>query len=658
MKRRGQSSRRTRAQPGATPKQKSEDSRPQRRQAASPGATHSTVRAQARGRSGAEQAFSGAPLPPTTAETQAEILDALPAHVALLDPAGVILAVNESWRRFAAANAARRADFYVGQNYLEVCERATGDCAEEAQATADGIRRVLAGRIPEFSLEYPCHSPSERRWFRVTVTPCSPGKLAGVVVMHVNITQRRLAEEAVQESKARLDFALEVNAIGTWDLDLATHAAHRSLIHDRIFGYESLLPSWTYEDFLGHVLPEDRAEVDRKFQEALAARAQWDFECRIRRRDGKVRWIWATGTHYTTPAGGWKISGLVQDITARQRATEVLAESQRKYRDLVETSHDLIWSFDAEGVIRYMNRACRAIFRREPSEMVGHNFREFLPPEELAAAESAFRAALEEGREETGYLIRVLRSDGSKVTLSVNSRILRNAEGQVVGGTCNGRDVTASQEAQAALALSEERFRLMVEGSDQVLYYTHDREHRFEYLSPSTFAVIGYRPEELVGQPCDILVIPDDPINATVHDETERALREGVPCDPYLAVVRHKDGRRIVFEIMESPILRDGQVVGIQGFARDITARETARAQVAESEVRFRTLFDQAAVGMCLVDLDGRFRRVNRRLCEILGYPEEVLLTRDCIETTHPDDRPHEAVSVGRMIAGDFSSAS
>jgi signal transduction histidine kinase/CheY-like chemotaxis protein len=127
------------------------------------------------------------------------VLDSLPAHIALLDPTGVILRVNAAWQKFAVANVFQGVNYGVGSNYLEVCETARGDCAEEAAAAAQGIRAVLNGDRQLFELEYPCHSPHEQRWFRLMVTPFLQGETAGAVVTHIDITQRKQAENALRE---------------------------------------------------------------------------------------------------------------------------------------------------------------------------------------------------------------------------------------------------------------------------------------------------------------------------------------------------------------------------------------------------------------------------------------------------------------------------
>ncbi|MCM3869741.1 MAG: PAS domain S-box protein [Pyrinomonadaceae bacterium] len=152
----------------------------------------------------------------------------------------------------------------------------------------------------------------------VVVTMMPDGNLLGMIR---DITERKLVESAARQSEDRLDFALQVSETGAWDLDLVDRTAYRSVQHDRIFGYQTLLPTWTFEMFLDHVLPEDRDEVVNLFTRATADQGDWSFECRIRRVDGEIRWIWACGRHRFDQAGApRKMSGIVQDVTERKRA--------------------------------------------------------------------------------------------------------------------------------------------------------------------------------------------------------------------------------------------------------------------------------------------------------------------------------------------------
>ena len=133
------------------------------------------------------------------AARQASILNALPASIALVDTQGVIVSVNDAWRRFDATNAIQGAGSGIGLNYLKVCESAEGLGASEAHQAGDGVRSVLNGNAKSFSIEYSCHSPTEQRWFLLMATPLADDHPNGAVVMHLDITEGKRAEISIKQ---------------------------------------------------------------------------------------------------------------------------------------------------------------------------------------------------------------------------------------------------------------------------------------------------------------------------------------------------------------------------------------------------------------------------------------------------------------------------
>ena len=134
-----------------------------------------------------------------------KVLNALTVHVALLDAEGTIIGTNLDWREYGEANAAEDPPDPIGMNYLAVCDTAEGEGSEEAPDVAKGIRSVISGEAEEYSIEYPCHSEDEKRWFFMrAVRLDGPGPLR-LIVSHENITALKLAEERLQERERELE---------------------------------------------------------------------------------------------------------------------------------------------------------------------------------------------------------------------------------------------------------------------------------------------------------------------------------------------------------------------------------------------------------------------------------------------------------------------
>ena len=131
------------------------------------------------------------------------ILNSLSAHVCVLDKEGVILRTNDAWKEFARSSLDRTvAGVDVGQNYLDVCRRAIAGGESIAQIALGGIEAVLAGSEPSFSREYACHSPEEKRWFLMLVTPLKGAQ--GVVISHTDISRRVRIELELEKHLVKL----------------------------------------------------------------------------------------------------------------------------------------------------------------------------------------------------------------------------------------------------------------------------------------------------------------------------------------------------------------------------------------------------------------------------------------------------------------------
>jgi signal transduction histidine kinase/PAS domain-containing protein len=133
------------------------------------------------------------------------ILDSLPAHIAVLSDDGRIMAVNEPWLRFAQNNGAPDAKKVgVGANYFDVCKSACEKDNPHAVAAVAGLKSVLAGKQPRFSMEYPCDAPGCPRWFRMEVLR-SVGNVGGAIVAHTEITERKMAQQLLAWEKSALE---------------------------------------------------------------------------------------------------------------------------------------------------------------------------------------------------------------------------------------------------------------------------------------------------------------------------------------------------------------------------------------------------------------------------------------------------------------------
>jgi diguanylate cyclase (GGDEF)-like protein len=256
------------------------------------------------------------------------IVDSIPAQIVVIDKTGAITAVNETWRRFSVDNAplpgTPAVNTGLGANYLEQCRPTTPSPATSALGPYDGIKAVLDGRLPTFSLEYDCHSPTEQRWYMMTVTPFGDRR-RGAVIVHNDITARKKSENAQRET---LNFLQKVSA-GVpgviYEFRLRPDgSSHFPYISPRveIFG---LTPESLAKDsspIFANAPAEDAQMVMRSIADSAATLSHWRAQFRMRQPTGDYRWYEGQATPEKQPDGSILWFGYFSDIQLQKEAEE------------------------------------------------------------------------------------------------------------------------------------------------------------------------------------------------------------------------------------------------------------------------------------------------------------------------------------------------
>ena len=244
------------------------------------------------------------------------VLDALSAEIAVLGGDGTVVAINRAWQQFALENAAPSApgmqQISLGSNYLLACQ------SGGALDALEGIRAVLDGRLPDFSLDYACHSPLEQRWFNMSVTPLGEG----VVIAHTNISERKKAEQALREQESF--FHLIAESLGDYIavLDRDGRRLYNSPSYARLFGDTRELQG---TDSFADVHPDDKERVRLVFTETVQTGVPRHITYRFVAADGRIREMESRGNVILDQQGRVeRVVVVAQDITERRQMEEAI----------------------------------------------------------------------------------------------------------------------------------------------------------------------------------------------------------------------------------------------------------------------------------------------------------------------------------------------
>lgn len=556
-------------------------------------------------------------------------MDALTAHIAILDHEGFIIHVNRVWEEFALAQSGSLTEKAIGANYLGVCDAVEGEDGAEGPVVAQGIRDVISGSREEFALEYPCHSTSEKAWFVCRVTKFKGTGPVRVVVAHENITEQKLAEDRMRKSEERYRGLIENMSEVFYVTDRAGRITYASpnLSESTGYGVHEVLG----QSYVRFVDPDDR----RRVVEFYAGAARGDaidvkIELRAVRKNGSVFWV-EQSTRIIKDKQGKVLEyrNVIRDVSDRRSAYEKLEQERTLLRTIIEAIPDEIGVKDDQRRFILANKACvRALKQSTEEDILGRR------DEDLIKSIYA-----ERGRIEDESVLTTARSMISKVGptgLAPNGSVERcllttkipllDQGSSAIGLVVVNRDITELKETEVKLRNRNEQLGNIFENLDQVFWSFDTVKQHYTDISPTFERIYGVAPRELIENPALWLEL--------VHPEDKNAamdfggLESGTPVMQVMRIIRRNDGAVRWVQNRIRGVVEDDKLVRMDGVLTDITEQRLAELALIESEAKYRELFDEAPVGFHEIDSEGRIVRINRTQLSMLGYQRDEVIGR------------------------------
>jgi PAS domain S-box-containing protein len=486
------------------------------------------------------------------------------------------------------------------------------------------------------------------------------GKPLYIISTLNNISERKRAEEALKESEQRYRNIIENSTVGIYQSTPDGRYLDVNPAMARIYGYASPAEMCSQVTDIAsqvHVDPTRR----RDFLQILEEKGQIsEFVNQNYRKDGSIIWT-STNSRVVKDKDGRVLyyEGFMTDITTRKQAEEHIRQSEMELKKAQAYAHVGSWMWDIKNNQLSWSEEMYNIFGIPREDFTG-NLDEVVAnaihPDDRAEVERVNLSVVNEGKP-IPLEYRILHPDGSeRVVWAEAGELERDEDGKPTLLRGIAMDITERKQTEQALRESEERFRALIEHSQDAITLLA-ADGTVLYDSPSIEKVLGYLPTERIGQKVFDTVIPSERQGLAKNFASfARDLGAVARSEAHFI---HKDGSTRMIEGIRTNLLEEPAVKAIVVNYHVVTDRKLAEDALLESEIRFRTLFEQAAVGVALLETEtGHFVSINKKYCAFLGYTLEEMLGKTLQDISHPEDIQKNLDNNALLIRGEINEFS
>jgi PAS domain S-box-containing protein len=438
-------------------------------------------------------------------------------------------------------------------------------------------------------------------------------------LLKVDIMKPEVGRGVHLSSEAKLRNILEKANECIIFLDKTGHILDVNRKTSEVFGYSKGEVIGKHFTKLNALVIKDIPKVMNGFAKILSGKDA-TLDLMIKNKEGDLRSLKCSGSLIQFEGKFIGIMIIVQDVTEREQMQSSLQHSEDRYRKLVESIQDVLYSLDKDGNITSVNKAVKTLLGLEPEEVIGRNIGEFVPKEELPKV----RVLLKPDRrvKKASTEIRVLDKDGQLHEVEFHSTPIMK-DGQVIGRQGIVRDVTKRKKMEEELRLSQQRFKILFEYAPDA-FYLINLQGEFIDGNKVMEELFGYSKKQFIGKTFfNLKLFPRQDREKVTKLFAVNAM--GKPTGPDEFSLRCRDGRQIDVEISTYPVKIEGKIV-VLGIAHDITERMKNEQALRESEEKYRNLFDLAPDGITTITRTGTITSVNAAFSRLTGFSKEELM--------------------------------
>jgi len=421
----------------------------------------------------------------SVSEAYRRILNALSVNVALLDPNGTIRMVNRAWKTQGFETPLQSSEFVEGMNYLAICEQAARAGAPSGEKITNWLSEVLAGTRETFAAEYPYDLGDRKRWFKILAGNVREGNHRGAIVVHVEISDRKRAEE---ERDRMFEQSLNLFCI----IGLDGYMKRWNPAWCGVLGY-------SYEEMMSLPLApmvhlDDIPIAVEAGKQLLAGNDVNGVELRILCKDGKYKWVlWNA-----VPCLDQKVYFATgQDITVRKLYEEQLRESQERFELIGSATKEAVWDWDLRSDRLWRNEGFLQRFgKNDETQSPIEWWRQRIHPDDRQRIMDAMPVPDPQAAQQWQLEYRLRRLDGTYAHVFDRGFVISDSDGQPARMVGSLMDVSELKAAEARLRESDERFRLASKATRDAIWDWDIRNGKV-WRSEGFQSLFGYSDHEI-----------------------------------------------------------------------------------------------------------------------------------------------------------------